>query len=70
MRRITVYLADDEAGGIRRLAARTGRSQADLIREAVRRVIADQEPERRAFLSLGKGRGGGAPYTKWRVPGI
>ena len=70
MRKTSVYLDDDEAEGIRRLAASTGKSQADLIREGVRRVIADQDPEHRAFLSLGKGRGGGKPYSKWEPAGL
>ena len=41
-----------------------------LIGEGVRRVIADQEPEHRPFLSLGKGRGGGEPYSKWQPTGV
>lgn len=39
---------------LRRLAAVNGKSQADLIREGVRRVIAEEHPEQRVFLSLGK----------------
>jgi ribbon-helix-helix CopG family protein len=66
MRKTSVYLADDEAEGLRHLAAVSGKSQADLIREGVRRVIAEEHPKQRVFQSLGKGRGGGRPYRRWR----
>jgi hypothetical protein len=65
MRKTSVYLTDDEAEGLRRLAVREGRPQAELIREGVRRVIADAEAEPRTFRSLGRGRGGGRPYERW-----
>lgn len=65
MRKTSVYLTDDEAEGLRRVAAREGLAQAELIREGVRRVIADAELEPRAFRSLGKGRGGGRAYQSW-----
>ncbi len=48
-----MYLNQDEAEGLRRVAAATGRSQAELIREGVRRVVAEAPP--RPFHSLGKG---------------
>lgn len=60
MRKTSVYLTDEEAEGLRRLAVREGRAQADLIREGVRRVIAEIETQPRTFRSLGAGRGGGA----------
>jgi len=41
MRKTSVYLTDDEAEGLRRLAVREGRPQAELIREGVRKVIAE-----------------------------
>ena len=47
----TVYLNDEEVQALRQLAAATGRSQADLIREAIRHAAA-QAPSRR-FRSLG-----------------
>ena len=59
MRKTSVYLTDDEAEGLRRLAAREGRPQAELIREGVRKVIAEIESQPRAFRSLAAGRGGG-----------
>ena len=65
MRKTSVYLTDDEAEGLRRVAAREGLPQAELIREGVRRVIADAELEPRAFRSLGKGRAGGHAYQSW-----
>jgi Arc/MetJ-type ribon-helix-helix transcriptional regulator len=61
MRKTSVYLTDDEAEGLRRLAAREGRPQAELIREGVRRVIAETESQPRTFRSLAAGRGGGKP---------
>lgn len=60
MRKTSVYLTEEEAEGLRRLAVREGRAQAELIREGVRRVIADIEAKPRTFRSLAAGRGGGA----------
>lgn len=65
MRKTSVYLTDEEAEGLRRVAARDGRAQADLIREGVRRVIADAGSKPRVFHSMGKGHGGGEPYRPW-----
>jgi hypothetical protein len=66
MRKTSVYLSEQEAEQLRLLALRDGRPQAELIREGVRRVIAEGDPERRRYRSLGKGRGGGEPYAPWR----
>ena len=63
MRKTSVYLTDDEAEGLRRVAVREGRPQAELIREGVRRVVAELESKPRVFHSLGKGRG--PDYSRW-----
>jgi hypothetical protein len=63
MRKTSVYLDDDESEGLRRIAIRTGRPQAELIREGVRRVIAAMETEPRVFHSMGIGEG--PPYESW-----
>jgi hypothetical protein len=68
MHKTTVYLNDEEAEALRQLAAATGRSQAELIREAVRHV-AGQVPPRR-FRSLGKGEGGGETRPGWTASGL
>lgn len=68
MRKTSVYLSDDEAASLRRVAAAAGRAQAELIREGIRRVIAEVEAQPRTFRSLGKGRGGGRAYSPW-TPG-
>ena len=60
MRKTTVYLNDDEAEALRQLAAATGTSQAELIREAVRRAVA--QPPERQFRSLGR------RYQQWQPP--
>jgi hypothetical protein len=60
MRKTSVYLTDEEAEGLRRLAVREGKAQAELIREGVRRVIAEVDAQPRTFHSLGLGRGGDA----------
>lgn len=67
MRKTSVYLTDEEAEGLRRLAAREGRAQAELIREGVRRVIAEIEAQPRTFRSLGAGRSGrgAAKAARW-----
>jgi hypothetical protein len=63
MRKTSVYLTQDEAEGLRRVAAREGRPQAALIREGVRRVIEELDSKPRVFHSMGKGRGPG--YEPW-----
>ncbi len=65
MRKTSVYLSDDEAESLRRAATATGRAQAELIREGVRRVLAEVDEAPRAFRSLGAGHGGGRPYRSW-----
>ena len=65
MRKTSVYLTDDEAEGLRRLAVREGRPQAELIREGVRKVIADTETQPRTFRSLAAGRGGKGKPAGW-----
>jgi hypothetical protein len=68
MRKTSVYLTTDEAEGLRRLAVREGRSQAELIREGIRRVIEDVAATPRTFRSLGAGRGGKAAAGQERQP--
>lgn len=65
MRKTSVYLSVDEAEGLRRVAARQGRPQAEVIREGVRRMIAGADSDGREFRSLGKGRGGGRAFEPW-----
>ena len=60
MKKTSVYLSEDEANDLRRLAVREGRPQAELIREGIRRLVADSAVRGRQFRSLGKGHGGGA----------
>jgi hypothetical protein len=65
VRKTSVYLTEDEAEGLRRLAVREGRAQAELIREGVRRVIADAGDTPRRFRSLGVGGSGGPKAGHW-----
>ena len=63
MHKTTVYLNDEEVQALRQLAAMTGRSQADLIREAIRNASAEAPPRR--FRSLGKGASSGRTARRW-----
>lgn len=63
MRKTSVYLTEDEAEGLRTLAATTGRSQAELIREGVRRVLARRPG--RTFHSMAAGASGGQLPRRW-----
>jgi hypothetical protein len=46
MRKTTVYLPDDLKFALGRVAVEKGRSEADLIREAIRDLVRDSEPPR------------------------
>ncbi len=63
MRKTTVYLTEIEAEALRRTAAATGRSQAELIREGVR-LVTEQAPAR-TFHSMGGGEGPGESDPRW-----
>ena len=65
MKKTTVYLSNEEAEGLRRVAIATGRSQAELIRTGIRHVLSAEEATPCTFHSLGKGRGGGDAYFPW-----
>lgn len=55
MVKTSVYLPTEDAAALRRVAQQSGRSQAELIREAVATIVADA-PKRR-FHSRGLGSG-------------
>jgi hypothetical protein len=63
MRKTTVYLNEEEAEGLRMLSGATGESQAELIREGVRRLL--QEGVSRKFHSMGKGEGPCEARPRW-----
>lgn len=63
MRKTSVYLTADESEGLRQLSVRENRSQAELIREGVRRLIDDAGSKPRTFRSLGAGHSGGRRPT-------
>ena len=65
MKKTSVYLTQEEAEALRRLAAATGKSQAALIRDGIHRVLGSEEGASRDFHSLGKGQGDGTPYVPW-----
>jgi hypothetical protein len=62
MVKTTVYLDDRDAAALRRIAAESGRSQAELIREAVARTTRAAGPRR--LRSAAAGRGSGAPVAR------
>jgi hypothetical protein len=68
MHKTTVYLNDEEADALRQLAAATGQSQAELIREGIRHLTAQAPP--RKFRSLGKGSGTGTPNRSWNSAAV
>ncbi|MBX3029511.1 MAG: ribbon-helix-helix protein, CopG family [Chloroflexi bacterium] len=53
MRKTSVYLTEEQAEGLRRIALDTGKAQADLIRDAVQRVIDESPAPQRVFHSMG-----------------
>ncbi|MGI8825710.1 MAG: ribbon-helix-helix protein, CopG family [Chloroflexota bacterium] len=58
-----MYLTEEEAESLRRAAAETGRSQAELLRDGLHWVLTTAGVEPRQFHSLGKGRGGQVIYS-------
>jgi len=65
VRKTSVYLTEEEAEGLRRTAAETGRSRAELVRDGLHWVLMTAGGEPRRFHSMGAGRGGGRSYTPW-----
>jgi len=59
----TVYIEDSQAERLGRLASASGRSQAELIREGLERVLS--EAPARTFRSMGKGRSGDKGERRW-----
>lgn len=62
MVKTTVYLEERDAAALRRMAAETGRSQAEIIRDAVATATAGARERR--FRSVGAGRGSGSPVAR------
>jgi hypothetical protein len=65
MRKTSVYLTQDESEGLRRLAVREGRPQAELIREGVRKMLAEAGSRPRTFHSRAAGRSDGTKPPRW-----
>jgi hypothetical protein len=51
----SVYLDDDDTARLRRLQAETGRSQSELIREAIRALADDGDEPPPPLTFIGKG---------------
>ena len=68
MHKTTVYIEDSQAERLGRLASASGRSQAELIREGLERVLDEAPP--RAFHSMGVGRSGGRAPRRWDADGV
>jgi hypothetical protein len=62
MVKTTVYIDEEQAVALRRISARTGRSQAQIIRDAISRETSEAPP--RVFKSHGVGRGTGEPIAE------
>ena len=62
MVKTTVYLDERDAAALRRMAAESGRSQADIIREAIGRTTRELGPRR--LRSAAAGHGAGAPVAR------
>ena len=53
MKRTQVYLRKEELAALRQAAARSGRSVADLVREAIRKVVL--KPEASGLVAIWDG---------------
>jgi hypothetical protein len=65
MKKTSVYLSDEEDAALRRAAEATGIARSDLIREGIRVVVLSHASPRRAFHSMGRGRGGATTSRHW-----
>ncbi|HVA89833.1 MAG TPA: hypothetical protein VNL71_08310 [Chloroflexota bacterium] len=65
MKKISVYRTQEEADSLRRLAATTGKTQAELMRAGIHWVLTSEDAVSRRFHSLGKGHADGASYEPW-----
>jgi hypothetical protein len=54
MEKTQVYLAKEELEAVREAAARSGRSMAEVIREAIRKAVL--KPRRRGFVAIWDGK--------------
>lgn len=68
MKEKTVYLGEKEVEGLRWLAAESGESQTELIRESVRRLLRDGKA--RTFHSMGRGVGSGEARPQWDADAV
>jgi hypothetical protein len=64
VKKTSVYLTAEEAEGLRQLAVREGRPQAEIIREGIRRVLDEVRPARE-FRSMAIGKSGRATHERW-----
>ncbi len=63
MHKTTVYIDESQAERLGRLANASGRSQAELIREGLERVLDEAPP--RTFRSMGVGRSDPKASRRW-----
>ena len=61
MRKMTVYLDDEEIDRLRRVAASTGKSQSELVREGVRHITGIHTARQFRSLRIAAGPGDAAP---------
>ena len=54
MEKTQVYLEKEELAAVREAAARSGRSMAEVIREAIRKTVL--KPRRRGFVAIWDGK--------------
>jgi predicted transcriptional regulator len=57
MVKTTVYLDEREAAALRRMASESGRSQAEIIREAIANTTKATGSRRLRFAAVGRGSG-------------
>lgn len=68
MRKTSVYLNDDQAERLARLARQEGRSQAEILRDAVDRYEPAVRPDRNFALAVGFLRIDGDPRPISEIP--
>lgn len=65
MNKTTIYLTDDLRDGVKRIAQTRGVAEAEVIRDAIRQVVAKERPKPKFGLFSGDGSSVAENMDEW-----